>query len=950
MTTPPFIQPPLDIAIHKGAWAKFDHQSGESMPLTRHLDDAACVAAQLWDHWLPQHSQDLISTHFSNNDELARKLAIFLTAGHDIGKHSLAFAGKIDSLKERIAAHGGEFIKLNPSEGAQSFHSLFSAESLITWLAQRNPDGNRQARESLATIVAGHHGSFPSFNLVQPRTNRALSREARKHWAADRFVYWDRAAKTAGLDDGDIIALTQAPLPAPAQMILCGFVIMADWISSNTDFFPLIDQRSSSDRARDAIKSLRFPPHWTPAPDQNSADLFRSSFSLPENASPRPVQIEAMRMAREVPSPCLMLIEAPTGEGKTEAAFAAAEILASRFGLNGITAALPTCATSDAMLPRFMSWLDRRLPADMQAGTLLSHGKAQFNDEYQAIFYQARGDFSGIYDDDISDEDSQTHRNFRPHWWFTGRKTSALADFSVGTIDQILFAALRTKHLALRHLGLSNKVVILDEIHSADAYMAVYLKRTLEWLGAMGIPVIALSATLAPQQRSDLLEAYRSGSMIAIGKKSKEAAAISFDQHVGYPLLSAVTATGLLVRDTQPSSRSSQFTLDYLELDSQDFIESVIKESSHGGCIGVVCNTVNRAQKIYRALKDRCSDSTELILLHSRFLGYERRRIEKDLVDRLGPDSTDRPHNMIVVSTQIIEQSMDIDFDVLFSDIAPIDLIFQRVGRLHRHKRAPHERPVAHHSPRVHIAACSAPDAQLAPTLDPGSTAVYGRAPLLRTLAVLLKHGPVLRSPGDVASLVAAAYSDDPYYPESWAAEFLQAEEKAQIQLNQKISRAQQSYLQVPPDTSPVWLQKRGGTLEAREERAGGAQVRDIEDALEVIVVVRDDHGLKTLNFAPERADEYINFGHLIDEQLSKVLARSIVSLPFWVLKDETTADALLDALEQDVLTATEVEVLKRNKWLRDQLFLALDADLEADIAGYHVAYSREYGLTVEKI
>ncbi|GAA1471400.1 CRISPR-associated helicase Cas3' [Corynebacterium felinum] len=938
------LQPPLPTEVHKGAWAKFDFQTDECLSLTRHLDDAACTASFLWDTWVPPHTKLLIARELNGNQHLAKKVVVFLAAGHDIGKHSSAFAAKVPSLKQHMERHGASFVNFNKHEAQSMPHGVVSAASFREWIANRGIPLNKNLSDEIAAIVGGHHGVFPP--LAQVVQNPALKRDSRSHWGKDRFHYWDRAALTAQLSHDDYLALSQCAFSAPVQMILCGILIMADWISSNRELFPLTDDRDSNLRAELAFESLKFHEHWNPQEITDLLSLFASSFTLPDEAKPRPVQTTAMEIAHTADEPCLLLIEAPTGEGKTEAALAAAEILASRFSLSGVTIALPTCATSDAMLPRMLAWLSRRLPANSHADTVLSHGKAQFNEHYQSLFKPFKNGYSAIYDSETS-----TNVTFRPNSWFTGRKTSTLADFTLGTIDQVLFAALRSKHLVLRHLGFANKVIILDEVHAADAYMTVYLERCLTWFGALGVPVVALSATLPPQRRAGLLQAYRRGALSSKSIKYDDEQHASdcamWSAESGYPLISCVTATTSELKVLAPSGRTQNFLIEYLGFETELLAHRIADEARFGGCIGVVCSTVDRAQSIYKDLLTLLDDDTELVLLHSRFLGFERRRIEKGLVERLGRNSSKRPHKLVVVSTQIIEQSMDIDFDLIFSDIAPIDLIFQRAGRLHRHERPNNERPARHQSARLIIAGCSEPTTDATPRIDNGSAAVYGKSILLRTLSTLLTHGKHVQSPTDVSPLVRATYDPQHEFFRTWTTDGLAADEEAEKIRKDQCERAN-DYLLPEPDSRPVWSKRKGGTLEAREETRGRAQVRDIEDSLEVILVRKNGTTFEVLPCSPKRAGEEIHFAHGIDDELAKTLAQSTVSLPSWVLRGKQ-GNQLFDSLEEDVFTADEVAALSRNKWLRGQLFIPLDLNNCANVAGLTIVYRQETGLHVSK-
>lgn len=210
------------------------------------------------------------------------------------------------------------------------------------------------------------------------------------------------------------------------------------------------------------------------------------------------------------------------GVGKTEAALAGADLLGSRNGCGGLFFGLPTQATSNGIFPRIEEWASKEADAEqMVLGIRLAHGAAEMNDEYRSLFH---GTASTDEDDD--------RESLWVHPWFEGRKQALLADFVIGTIDQLLMAALKQKHVMLRHLGLAGKVVIVDECHAYDAYMNQFLYRALNWLGAYGVPVILLSATLPYAKRTAMIRSYR-GLQTSVPAEKKEPWMCSKD----YPLL-----------------------------------------------------------------------------------------------------------------------------------------------------------------------------------------------------------------------------------------------------------------------------------------------------------------------------------------------------------------------------------------------------------------------------
>lgn len=926
--------------VAQRTWAKFQFDTNDWMPLFRHLDDASCVAWCLWDEWLSGNARSLITRECGGDALLAKKIAILLAAGHDIGKHSSAFAMQVPSLKDHMIDAGARFLTLTPDERRMVPHAIVSALSFQDWYHEAIEDNYFEAFEAIASIVASHHGRFPSHQLMNNNPQYLREKVELPEWHHERMGWWERAIATSGITDEDLETLTQIKLSQSSQLILSGFLVMCDWIASNQNLFPLTDLSPSDERTNNALDQLQLPPQWEPIPPTNDAELFASRFQLPSEASLRPIQEAAISLARDASHPCLMLIEAPTGEGKTEAALAAAEILAYKFELNGITFALPTCATSDGIFPRVISWLGTTLQPDTQASAVLTHGRAQFNETYRELFSPKY--IKTIYDSD--EEKKSSPKSIYAHWWLRGRKTSSLANFTVGTIDQVLFAALSSKHLMLRHVGLSGKVVIFDEIHASDTYMMVYLERALQWLGAMGVPVIALSATLDPKRRAELLSAYKLGACMFSAKPYRRSARnndkTEAQSQTGYPLISVAAADNTEFKALQPSTRKAQYNLEFESGEICEIAELIIESSSKGGCIAAICNTVNRAQTLYQQLSNHFSEE-EIILLHSRFAATERRRIEKDLVHKLGPRSKSRPKKLIVVATQVIEQSLDIDFDLLYTDLAPMDLLIQRAGRLHRHAQHHHLRPKLLSTARLVIGGFTN---SLPPTFDGGSEAVYGKALLLKTLATLQSHikknGTSIESPRDVSGLVRSAYSEDLTPPAGWESTWEEAEQSRRKHQEDLTGKAKEYCINMPK-TEPLTGFDTSTVGEADDSHRGRAQVRDAEDSLEVILVQRINDELQTLPFLDKFPSARLDMTAGVDDELARCTSMCTVSLPAFLTRGHL-ADRVINELEQN-----GQEAWQRSHWLRGQLPLILDEDLKADLAGFSVQYDRKLGLTV---
>lgn len=733
----------------RSIWGKTNRvDDSEWLPLYVHMADSAAMSAKIWDTWVPQGTKAVIARDLGDDYDLARKLMIFLAGVHDIGKATPVFQAKpisfgpdAESLAWKPEQAGLPMIA-GLRDTSHPSHPIAGQVILERYFSLVHKWGERESRQ-YACVVGGHHGTPPDKSKLESarlgKTESGLDSEV---WMTTQNELIEFIAGTVGIGDEEWKLLSKKRFSAQSAMLATGLVIMADWIASNSDadMFPLVrvhplwdddepfvmtgreddDIQSWSGlqrRAERAWACVQLPHAWEPADIPSSCqDLFLTRFRLPEGAQPRPVQEQAVRVARDTDAPGLLIIEAPMGEGKTEAALAAAEILAQRTGRGGVCVALPTMATTDAMFSRVHRWLDALPSCDStdEKTVWLAHGKAKLNDDFQGIIAASRRHFSSIGQDDTDEPYSRKHGGIPPETvvsdWMWGRKKGALANFLVCTVDQVLMGALQMKHVVLRQLAMVNKVVIVDECHAYDAYMREYLKMALEWLGSSRTPVILLSATLPERQREEMTKAYlkgRKNSVLVLPTGAKrggirelkrrqlaakaEGAYINEPKSVqegevssghkvstAYPVLTYTSDTEIKHMDVKPSGRSMNVRCQIVDDSDEALISLLDRLLEDGGCVGVICDTVGRAQHAAKLLSDYFG-SEYVKLTHSRFMDIDRMSNEAELRQLLGPDSTvgngERPQRMIVVGTQVLEQSLDIDFDALVTDIAPVDLI-----------------------------------------------------------------------------------------------------------------------------------------------------------------------------------------------------------------------------------------------------------------------------------
>ncbi|GAB20280.1 putative CRISPR-associated helicase [Gordonia effusa NBRC 100432] len=889
------------------------------MPLHQHMADAAGVTEWLWDHLCAPHLQERVAVDVGGDIALTRRMVTWLAAAHDLGKASPVFnhAHGTRTLMEKICSTGLPISdSITPSERRGLPHSVVSELILSAWLTERF-DHNLPTAHSFAAIPGGHHGRYASAADLKPPADRLWGDSA---WRTVQFELADYCADLAGLSADDFELLAHLPLTQPSAIAITGLVIMGDWIASNVDFFTFRRIGSQADRVRQAMEDLALPGIWSPTPPTATADHFRTRFEID---NPRPMQSALTDLAWSIDQPEFIVVESPTGEGKTAAALVAAEILAHRFGLGGMVFALPTRATSDAIFTTTKKWLSTTLDSG-DTSVALVHGAAEFNDEFAEIPRSSHVYESG--DDTCAGEAIA-------HWWLSGRgKMATMSSIVLCTIDQVLLAALQAKHVVLRQLGLAGKVVIIDEVHAADEFMAEYLKSVLTWLGAFGVPVIALTATLPPAHRRSLVDAYNKGRK----RRSTELTTLA------YPLLTHTSHDGARHFEFPASSRASSVTVDELSGGPTEVVASVLTAIVDGGHAAVVCNTVTRAQAVYRELWVAAGSDVEVVLLHSRFVLPHRLRLETTLRDRLGPSVTrSSTTRLVVVATQVIEQSLDLDFDIMFTDIAPVDLIIQRAGRLHRHSRPAEERAPALREPRLILTGFER-SADSAPRLDRGCALVYGAAALLRAIAVLDRHrdavGP-LRSPADVAPLVTSAYDEALSPPPGWESAWSAAEASRRGDENERRRCASEFALPRPkkgPLTGFAQVGANGG-------EQGAARVRDSEDSIEVVVIQRSPTGrLLPSPWSEIDSETDVNLGPAVDNQFARKLAREVVRLPSYLGRGPQ-GDAIIEELE-----GGGIDCWQQSRWLRGMLPLILDPNGNAVIAGHSINYDIELGLVVD--
>ncbi len=972
----PDVQPEMDASqlseLARSFWAKSGNDQ-TWLSVAQHLMDAADVAGYLFDEYLSDHHRQLMASVWNGDQEKARTAFVFLAGSHDAGKVSPQFACQRSDLADLVRDQGLTVMrKSDYPERAYLPHGLVSQFALQDEIA-RGGANPRRARQ-WAILLGIHHGRYPDSVAVrvahQQYDYQEGSAKDDERWAQARAEILSWMARRSGFPlNAPGTALPELPIAVASAY--ASALVIADWLASNEDYFPLrprpdkrhgklsihgypelsADQQRA--RAERGWKRAAFPgplrvPTMLP---QSIGDFYRHRFGWPASYQPTNAQRAAIEIAA-AEDPDLMIVEAPPGSGKTELALAATEVLMRARGLQGVFIALPTQATTNAMFERVVGWLTSILGDEPQRlGIQLAHGKNSLNDSFMKLLDKGTSPLE-VHDDE---EDMGLHASR----WMGQRWRSTLSPVVVGTIDQVLLAALRSRHVLVRHLGLMGKVVVIDEVHAADEYMETYLEAALMWLGMYGIPVVLLSATLPPARRRALLEAYRRG------RGSASDTAGLADDVIGYPVISTVFSGGVRVHEIEGEPEATKRIVPTRVQTPEEIAELLELELGDGGCAVVIRNTVREAQETYDAVK-KVFGRDQTTLLHSRFLAAERAALDRRMLELFGKDGGRRPARHVVVATQVIEQSLDVDFDLMLTDPAPMDLVLQRIGRLHRHDRG--NRPAG-----LREARCLVLVEDLAATpwsYSSGTDYVYSRHSVLRMLGILADQGQITVSePIDYARLTALAYHDtETVGPPQWASaleEALAARDQKNAQSRTKASICCLDGANIPRWKAPKLEEKFQGNAATGDDKYGPAiasaraAIRDGEDQIPVLVVALDPE-LGNAPVPPPLSgttpqDQHLEVGEYNARGRIPEMCSWSVSLPPWAFRArgqsvDQTVDEVAQAIWEDPIPRGWA--CSEHPLLAGELILAMyrspdGTRLRRDLCGRTLTYSPEKGMEI---
>lgn len=635
--------------------------------LPYHCLDVAAVGYE----YLAAHTS--LSKYFCDRLQLTQsdwlQWACFWLALHDLGKFSEAFQSQRPDLFEKL--QGREPNPEKPyTERHDSLGQWFWVDRLSGVAIDENwfGDAGQEGIDVWMRTVTGHHGQPPKISQHSASDDHFCKMDRK---AVSEFLMVIRelfSAPAIRAESGKVFEKVSVSL----SWWFAGVAVLADWLGSNTIYFPYHNSAMpledywllARERARQALHASGVIPGKV-QPQLEFGQLF------PEIQVPSPLQQWAATVNIRQ-SPQIYLLEDVTGAGKTEAALTLAYRLMAAGNAEGFFVALPTMATANAMYERVAGFYGRLFEGN--ANLVLAHGSRNLVDEFAKTIIP---ESSAENDNEQVDETASARC---VAWLSDHNKRALLAQAGVGTIDQALLGVLHSKHQSLRLLGLFGKVLIVDEVHACDAYMQGVLEILLEFHARAGGSAILLSATLPVHMKQVLLKAYGKGRQAIVP------ALVASE----YPLVTTWQSDHPGHIDESPVKTRAAVSRT-VRVVCQSELEAVVSEIRRvledGQCACWIRNTVADAMDAY-AIFSAILPVESITLFHARFALHDRLGKEELVLNHFGKNSvSEQRRGRLVIATQVIEQSLDVDFDLLVSDLAPIDRLVQRAGRLRRHIR-----------------------------------------------------------------------------------------------------------------------------------------------------------------------------------------------------------------------------------------------------------------------
>ncbi|MFF5931608.1 CRISPR-associated helicase Cas3' [Streptomyces hydrogenans] len=696
--------------IDLSPWGKFDVLTSTVYPLLFHMIDSGAVAEILWDRFLTQTQRAGIARGLGMPEPQARQWVAFLAALHDIGKLNPCF-----QCQEPVAMRSvGEYLLADIGRAAAMPHQRVSMHAGLGLLEELGlaRDGNDAPAVRAAQILGGHHGRFLQLDIDQAASPaRAAAALGGTAWQELRRRYTRLTAHIFGVQEPPPV------LTVEAAVLITGLIMVADRLVSRRTFWMTLADTLSFGAFEHYGRLREVAVKTVEKAELDRVTLPPVAFTAAHPDTPGPNTLQAS-VLEQLPGQVrqrgsgIAVVTDATGTGKTVTGLEVARIFTAYCGTDGLLWLLPTTAAADDMFQRLDRYVQAHEPD--RAPTALVHSGQWLNDAYPD--HRLADDGGCVIDgpehtqhlDDVpgdADHDEDSARQVRPAVpdpWQRGWDRALLAQYTVTTVDQAQMAVLPVRFNALRLLGISGKTVVIDEAHALQPFSLAQLRRLLNWLGAWHCPVVLLSATLPASTSHDLVRAYLTGA----GHTPRSLKGRSFAPgYPGWVFADAATATVHHMREQDRITHTAQqrrrvridtvpVTYRRLEhtdrpLDEDERLAAVDRAlapvlTTARGCAAVVCATVADAQDTYTHLQRIWQGpADDLVLLHARLGDDRREHTTRRLLGRLGKNGP-RPERLVVVTTSLLDMSLDIDVDLMVSDLASAARLIQRAGRLAR--------------------------------------------------------------------------------------------------------------------------------------------------------------------------------------------------------------------------------------------------------------------------
>lgn len=686
---------------------------------------------------------------------------LFFLVLHDLGKYARPFQELRPEILPLCTGKPMPNVRLpytqhHSSMGYNLWQTEFENRFLDGTLGSDPLDEMRDVLKVWAACTTGHHGRPPETSGFSMR---------------DFFPPENANAAQAFLDSAFRLI---APLPLPAgswnddlldrvqrsSWLIAGIAVLCDWLGSDRHSFeycarpmPLAQYyKHALSIAEKVVHSSGVLPLKV-----SQATGFHSLVDPSLKMTPSPLQ-QAVQSIPIAPGSNLFILEDLTGSGKTEAALLLAQRIMQSGEADGLLLALPTMATTNAMHARLAECYRRLFQKGTQPSLSLAHSAIR-NGALRGNFPSAADSRSQYSEEDV---DAGVYCTA---WIAEGSKRSFLADVGACTVDQALLAVLPARHQSLRLLGLSRKVLILDEVHAYDAYMNALIQKLLEFHAGLGGSAILLSATLPEKVRKEFHKAFSKGAGFEEPQSVESEPTAEFPP---FPMITRIAAIETVFLGVPSSARNSRKVGVRFIRTFGEALTWVELNRAQGKCVCWIRNTVQDATDAFLAMKVK-TWGKDVDLFHARFALGDRLEIETRIVERFGKRSgmEDR-RSKVVISTQVVEQSLDLDFDEMLIDLPPIDLVLQRAGRLRRHPRNDaglvHEGTDQRGESVLHILSPEAvvePSANWYSSLFPRGAHVYKNHAQLWRTARLLERKKGWNLPEDSRAMIEEAFASD---------------------------------------------------------------------------------------------------------------------------------------------------------------------------------------------